>query len=605
MSAEHKFQVNLRGVIDLLSNHLYSGPQVYVRELLQNAVDALVARRHLEPTHTGSVSLELVRSADGKQSTLAVQDDGIGLTEEEIHRFLATIGQSSKRESLQRDDFIGQFGIGLLSCFVVCNEIVVITRSAVPGSRAVEWRGRSDGTYALRVLEHDGEPGTQVYLRAKPGCQEFFEPAYVVKMARHFGGLLPYAITVSAGSEQWSISETPPWRQRFADESARQEAYLAFGRELFGTEFFDAIPLRSEIGGVEGIAFVLPSTARLAAKRTHRVYLKDMLLSESADNLLPEWAFFVKCVINASDLRPTASRESFYEDDNLAAARGTLGQCLRRYLLDLADRDPGRLDRLIGMHFLAMKALALEDDEFFSLFIDLLPFETSLGEMTLREYLEHEPVVRYVPTRDQFRQISSVAAAQSMCVINGGYTYDSELLEKLPRLMPRRRVERVDASHLSENFADLTRDERARTREFVKRANQTLRPFHCAVQLKKFEPTRLPALFTASEDATFLRSLERSQEQGDELWSSVLGKFAEKNVKDGFAQLCLNYRNRLVRKMTRVADRDLVQRSLEMLYVQALLLGHYPLKSRELKLLNEGLLGLIECGIDGSGEEPE
>ncbi|MCE9529097.1 MAG: ATP-binding protein, partial [Planctomycetales bacterium] len=169
MSTEHKFQVNLRGVIDLLSDHLYSGPQVYLRELLQNGVDAIVARRKLEPEHVGSVLLEVMPAGKNNPPTLMVQDDGIGLTEAEVHEFLATIGQSSKREALNRDDFIGQFGIGLLSGFVVSEEIVVVTRSAKPGSPTVEWRGRSDGTYRIRTIAVDSAPGTQVYLRAKEG----------------------------------------------------------------------------------------------------------------------------------------------------------------------------------------------------------------------------------------------------------------------------------------------------------------------------------------------------------------------------------------------------------------------------------------------------
>ena len=129
---DHRFQVNLRGVIDLLSHHLYSTPGVFVRELLQNATDAIRARQHLEPDHLGSARVELIEKQDGGLPTLLFSDEGVGLTEEELHRFLATIGESSKRETLEarRNDFIGQFGIGLLSCFMVCDELLVVTRSA-------------------------------------------------------------------------------------------------------------------------------------------------------------------------------------------------------------------------------------------------------------------------------------------------------------------------------------------------------------------------------------------------------------------------------------------------------------------------------------------
>src|SRR5262249_37665323 len=158
---------------------------------------------------------------------------------------------------------------------------------------------------------------------------------------------------------------------------------LDYGRRVFGTDFFDAIPLRAAVGGVDGVAFVLPFSPSLAARRTHRVYLKNMLLSETAENLLPDWAFFVKCVVNADGLRPTASRESFYEDDALAAPRDQLGACLRDFLVGLARGEPERLQKLIALHYLSIKALAVQDDDFYRLFIDWLPFETSLGEMTL------------------------------------------------------------------------------------------------------------------------------------------------------------------------------------------------------------------------------
>ena len=120
----HSFQINLRGIIDLLSEHLYSSPDVFVRELIQNAVDALTARKAIEPDFAGEIAFER-HSSPGKPTTLCVSDNGIGLTTDEVHRFLSTIGKSSKRaaDGKRTGDFIGQFGIGILSAFVVCDEI--------------------------------------------------------------------------------------------------------------------------------------------------------------------------------------------------------------------------------------------------------------------------------------------------------------------------------------------------------------------------------------------------------------------------------------------------------------------------------------------------
>ncbi|MEX0717362.1 MAG: HSP90 family protein [Planctomycetaceae bacterium] len=597
MSGAHKFQVDLRGVIDLLSNHLYSGPQVYVRELLQNSVDAITARRRIEPDHRGSIRLEIMGAADSVQRTLIVHDDGVGLTESEVHEFLATIGRSSKRDPLDRSDFIGQFGIGLLSAFIVSDEIVVITRSAKPEHPGVEWTGRSDGTYSLRTLERDFEPGTQVFLRAKPGCHEFFEEDYVRRTAAHFGGHLPMPVHVAAEGRTRRIDEPFPWDHHFENAAMRREHLLEYGKRVFGGEFLDAIPLESSAGKVRGVAFVLPSTAAPSRKRADRVYLKSMLLSERADNLLPDWAFFVRCVVNADDLSPTAARDAFYEDATLDEARDALGRCLRNHLVDLARNDPERLERIVLEHAVAIKALALEDDEFLEMFADWLPFETTLGRTTLGEFRRAHDAIRYVRTVDEFRQIAGVATAQSIGIVNGGYIHDADLLERLPRVFRDWPVERVDLSDFAQNFEELSLQERDEFFDLVKLANLVLQPYRCGAEIRKFEPSVLPTLYTVNDDASFLRSVEQSKDTADELWGGVLDAVAADRTQAGFAQLCLNHRNPLIRRLAEVRDRRLARRVIEMLYVQALLLGHHPLHGKEMNLLNTGLLDLIEIGI--------
>ena len=98
---------------------------------------------------------------------------------------------------------------------------------------------------------------------------------------------------------------------------SRRSEVLAFGERLLGEQFQDFIPLTTASGRTGGIAFVLPHAVNLNAKRSHRVYLKRMLISEKAENILPEWAFFVKCLIWTDELQPTASREHFYENEKL------------------------------------------------------------------------------------------------------------------------------------------------------------------------------------------------------------------------------------------------------------------------------------------------
>jgi molecular chaperone HtpG len=598
---DYRFQVNLGGIIDLLSHHIYSSPQVFIRELLQNSVDAITARLHVEPHHRGEVRIELPERNDSSTPSLIFRDNGIGLTEEEIHLFLATIGQTSKRDDLSesRTDFIGQFGIGLLSCFVVSEEISVVTRSIKEGSRAVEWRGHADGTYSIKTIEREMEPGTEVRLKCKAGSEEYFTAQEVQRLAHHYGSLLSYPIHLATPHGASLVNgEEPPWKQDFQTPQLEHDAYLEYGRKLFETDFLDYIPLSSKVGDVRGAAFVLPYPMSLAARRTHRVYLKNMLLSEDAEGLLPDWAFFVKCVVNANELRPTASRESFYEDEALTQTRDSLGRNLRNYLMELAEREPKRLKKLINLHYLSIKALAAEDDEFFRLFINWLPFETNMGTMTLTEYLKEHEVVRYAPGLDQFRQVARVAASQSLCVINAAYTYDRQLILKLREVFSGVRLQEVDGNSLSYTFEHLTIAEQDEIEQFVAFAEKILRPYNCLVEVRKFSPDDLPALYTASEEASFRRSIDKTREVTDSFWSSILDNLEEgmKDAADG--RLCFNYRNPVINKVCRMQDEELLRFSIQVLYVQALLLGHRPLNSKEMKLFNEGLMGLVAWGAD-------
>ena len=162
-AAGRAFQVDLRGVVDLLARHLYSGPRVYVRELLQNGVDAITARRAVDPDAPATVRLR-----PGPDGTLEVTDSGVGLTPAQAEELLATVGRSSKRDldlGLGREEFLGQFGIGLLSAFMVADEIELVSRSATdPQAPPVRWVGYADGRYDLTVLPASTavEPGSTV-----------------------------------------------------------------------------------------------------------------------------------------------------------------------------------------------------------------------------------------------------------------------------------------------------------------------------------------------------------------------------------------------------------------------------------------------------------
>jgi molecular chaperone HtpG len=344
----HTFRVDLRGIIDLLSHHLYSSPRVYVRELLQNAVDAITARRELDPSCPAEVEITC-------GATLRITDTGVGLTEDEVHELLSTLGRTSKRDDLgfAREGFLGQFGVGMLSCFLVASSVTVVTRSA-RGGGAVRWEADSSGNYTVSEVEaaDGGVPvGTTVELSASRGNEHWLEADVVRPLVSDYGDLLPAVVTVDGEVVTRGVR---PWDDEEADLSAYCEQVLGFTP-------FEAIPIEVEAAGLTGVAFVLPQGVHPGTRQTHRVYLKRMLVGDNVEGLLPDWAYFVRCVVDASAIRPTASRESLYQDEMLLAVREELGEQIRDWLIRLDAIEPRRAGELLAAHHLGIKSLARSD----------------------------------------------------------------------------------------------------------------------------------------------------------------------------------------------------------------------------------------------------
>jgi molecular chaperone HtpG len=605
----HAFQVDLRGLVDLLSHHLYSSPRVFVRELLQNAVDAVTARRALESAATG----ESTGGAPGDPTTnpyadqapirlliddsgLRISDPGIGLTEADVHRFLATIGRSSKRDDLvgARQEFLGQFGIGLLACFTVAQTIRVVTRSAAdPSAPPVEWLAGAEGRYQVRTLPdaERTEPGTTVHLTPRPGAERWFQPERVVALARDFGALLPYPIEVQYGSAVHLITQFPaPWDRDYTSATGRRIALLEYGSATLGFQPLDLIELDLPLGGVRGVAYVLPSASNPSESGRHRVSLKGMLLSDTATGVLPDWAFFVRCVIDTDTLRPTASREGLYEDETLAAIREALGAQVRDWLTRLAAEDPQRLASFLSVHALGVKALARHDLDLLRIMLPFLIFETTDGPVPLTEFARTHGAVHVSATVEEFRQVAPIAAAQGIGVVNGGYTYDSELLARLPEVMPGVTVDELRPDIVAAHLDLVDPAEELALAGFLATARTTLDPMDCDVVLRAFHPVSVPALHLDNRAARQERARAETEAAADELWAEILGALKSSTPR---VQLVLNHHNPVIKRVAGIADPALLTAAVEAIYGQALLMTHRPLRPAEGALLNRAFGELL------------
>ncbi|QDE35666.1 HSP90 family protein [Microbacterium foliorum] len=597
MSADvQQFQVDLRGVVDLLSRHIYSSPRVYLRELLQNARDAITARREVDG-EGGSIRITALTDASGE---FVLRDDGVGLNAAEVGDLLATVGRSSKRDifDLPRSDYLGQFGIGLLSCFMVADSIVIRSRSARGGS-AVEWTGSADGTFRVVEIDDDLPIGTSVHLKPRFDADELLRPAAVRELAATFAEFLPVRVTLESASGDIDITRRAP----FLDAVDDIDGAVQYGRDLLGATPLDAIELHEPATGTRGLAYVLPYAPPPGARQATRMYLGRMLLGERVDDVLPEWAFFVRAVVDSTGLAPTASRESLVDDAALERVREQLGAGIRRWVLELGLREPHRLAQFVAVHEVGLKSLVRHDDELAQFITRWLTLETTHGTMRIGDLVERYPHVRFAQSVDEFRQVAGISPGSEV-LVNGGYLYDADLVRLLPGLYPHVTIELVDVAGELDRLDPPPLDDRDAAMALEERAGGVLTASGCSVTVRSIDQPELAALYVA--DPEVLRRIDRGRTKGitGSLWGGVLDRIdstvSARRDDDLSARLCLNWSNRVVRALVRVQDDAVFARTVQLLYIQALLAGHHPLSDSDRALMSTALSDLVSlsAGIE-------
>ncbi|EAC2208617.1 HSP90 family protein [Listeria monocytogenes] len=594
----HRFQVNLAGMIDILSNHLYDEKDVYIRELLQNATDAIRARKKIDSTLEGKIHASL--TGDNNEKTLIVEDNGIGLTEDEVHAFLATIANSSKGEKNfdgeSSNDFIGRFGIGLLSCFIVSDEIVMISTSQKDGG-TTEWRGKADGTYSVRKIETDTrEPGTQVYLRLRAGLEDHPEcedVEYLINTLKKYGSSLESNIIVEMNGLEEEINS---WTKQFSDKETlsilSREQIIQYGEYILGTHFQDYFLIENESGRTFGIAYMIPHAVQMNAIRKNTVFLNNMYVTSEANNILPDWSFFAKCVIWTDELQPVASREAFYKNERLTSVASELGVALKKGIETLPEEA---LMKLLATHYLGFKALASEDAPFLKLIYPYLPVRTLNGEEKLGDIIAKNDVIYYTYSVDDFRQIKDIARSSGMTLINGGYSYDSPILAQLSYFVEGTEFVLIQPEEMTDKLRPMTADEKQAYQPILTEMNSMMAEFDTDVLIKHFEPKDLPIIFIHSTATQELRELERAVEETTSVFSDILESIQKEQEPAPLAHLYLNLDNELIKRLF-TSEKTVKELSVivNVLYIQALLLGHYPLKRKEMVLMNQNMLRILE-----------
>jgi molecular chaperone HtpG len=399
---EHRFEAEVDAVLRLVINSLYSNKEIFLRELVSNASDALDKLRFRGLTEAGLVpegaTLGIRLEPDATQKTLTIADNGVGMTKEELQKNLGTIAKSGTREFLarleaaQKSDVsqIGQFGVGFYSSFLVADRVEVVSRAA---GTSDAWKWTSDGQGAFRLEPATrAEQGTSITLHLKDAHLDYLRSWELERLVREYSDYLTWPIELKKEREK---AEDPVYERVNKGTALWQRSPKDVTKEQY-EELYKHLshdwqpPLAYKHFKIEGttefsgIVFV-PTRAPFdlfspESKHGLRLHVKRVFVMEDADAVLPKWLRFVRGVVDSEDLPLNVSRE-LLQDSRLTK---TIRQQVVKAVIDLLTevaRDRADDYALFWKTFgpVIKEGLHFEPDQAKKL-LPLLRYETSKAE---------------------------------------------------------------------------------------------------------------------------------------------------------------------------------------------------------------------------------
>ncbi|GMV35093.1 MAG: chaperone protein HtpG [Chloroflexota bacterium] len=419
---QFNFKAETKQLLHILIHSLYKDREVFLRELISNASDAINRLRFEMLTTPDALDpqaeLKIHITADKDNRTLTITDTGIGMTHDEIVDHLGTIAQSSARKFLEAakekgqdaSGMIGQFGVGFYSVFMVAEWVRVTSRSFRPEAQAVTWYATGDDSYEVSPAEMN-ERGTRVEIKLKEDAAEFAEEYRIKNIVHKHSDYIGFPIYV--GSEEKPVNkQTSLWRT--ARNEIKEEDYKDFYRQT--TLDFEDPLLRIHMvtdAPVQLYALLyLPARSErnmfsLRKDDGLKLYSRNILIDEYNKDLLPEYLRFVQGVVDSEDLPLNVSRETVQSSGLMPKLKKVLTNQVVKELENLAKKEAEKYNSFWGEFGAYLKQGIAANPAEADVIAPLLRFKTNLHPETwssLEEYVSRmkdgQTVIHYLVSED-------------------------------------------------------------------------------------------------------------------------------------------------------------------------------------------------------------
>jgi TNF receptor-associated protein 1 len=399
-----EFQAEIKQLLDIVIHSLYTEKEIFIRELISNASDALEKLRHLQLTeknvHDDHVELEINVTTDDKAKTLTIQDFGVGMTRAELVENLGTIAHSGSKAFLKalgeggakNANLIGQFGVGFYAAFMVAKSVKVYTHSWKKDEPGHVWE--SDGSGSYTIEESEGQRrGAKIVIELKDDCAEFAQDWKVKEILERYSAFVSFPINLNAKR----INTVQALWLRNKSE-VKEEEYTEFykfvahasGEPRLRLHFSADAPL-----AINALLFVpQENVEKLGFSRLEpsvALYCRKVLIDAKPKALLPEWLRFLKGVVDSEDLPLNISRETMQDKALVEKLNKVITKRFLKFLEEEAKNRGEDYDKFYAEFGHFLKEGAALDFAHKDALVKLLRFESSLtdkGKTTsLAEYV--------------------------------------------------------------------------------------------------------------------------------------------------------------------------------------------------------------------------
>jgi len=386
LQEQGQIQIHTENIFPIIKKAVYSGHEVFLRELVSNGVDAISKRRMAAiagDCREGAEGLISIR-IDREAKTLTISDNGIGMTAEEVKRYINQVAFSSAEEFLEKyksenDAIIGHFGLGFYSSFMVARQVELVSLSARDGSEAVRWSCDGSPRFSLEAAERP-EPGTDVILHLMEEELEYIEPSRIRTLITTYCDFLPVEVQLEGETVN---KRQAPWRASPRDLS--ENDYIELYRYLYP---FQGDPLlwvhlnTDYPYTLQGILYFPRISGRADWEKGEiKLYCNQVFVSDSIKEVVPRYLLPLRGVIDSPDIPLNVSRSALQTDRRVRSIGGFVAKKVADRLRELQREQPRRYAEIWESLAPFIKIGSMEDTKFADQVAELVLFGTTAAAL--------------------------------------------------------------------------------------------------------------------------------------------------------------------------------------------------------------------------------